>query len=252
MKGIRTLSLWLKTFRRHDNCGCSVTYEDGEMRQDAWSKRTWQASPEELAERKELEDKLKPVRFSPEEAAAKEKEVLEQRAHNVLTRSENSDIIDDERRISTRSVDTGGRRNEKPLSTKQVEQMKDYANNLGMPRDRIRYGDHYNTSYGSNFDMLYIGTDVLPSNNPQTANARLSWKSAIAHEVVGHRESCIKGWAQKAELLDEVQASIRAARFAPGLSKVERINLLRDAGERAQESNLRLKDIKSTLHIDER
>ena len=77
MKGIRTLSLWLKTFRRHDNCGCSVTYEDGEMRQDAWSKRTWQASPEELAEHKELEEKLKPVRFSPEEAAAKEREVLE-------------------------------------------------------------------------------------------------------------------------------------------------------------------------------
>lgn len=77
MRGIRTLSLWLKTFRRHDNCGCSVTYEDGEMRQDAWSKRTWQASPEELAERKELEEKLKPVRFSPEEAATKEREVLE-------------------------------------------------------------------------------------------------------------------------------------------------------------------------------
>ena len=77
MKGIRTLSLWLKTFRRHDNCGCSVTYEDGEMRQDTWNKRTWQASPEELAERRELEEKLKPVRFSPEEAAAKEREVLE-------------------------------------------------------------------------------------------------------------------------------------------------------------------------------
>lgn len=92
MKGIRTLSLWLKTFRRHDNCGCSVTYEDGEMRQDAWSKRTWQASPEELAERKELEEKLKPVRFSPEEAAAKEREVLEQRAER-LTNGGESGII---------------------------------------------------------------------------------------------------------------------------------------------------------------
>lgn len=79
-------------FRRHDNCGCSVTYEDGEMRQDAWSKRTWQASPEELAERKELEEKLKPVRFSPEEAAAKEREVLEQRAER-LTNGGESGII---------------------------------------------------------------------------------------------------------------------------------------------------------------
>ena len=70
-----------------------MTYEDGEMRQDAWSKRTWQASPEELAERRELEEKLKPVRFSPEEAAAKEREVLEQRAHNMLTEEKNNDII---------------------------------------------------------------------------------------------------------------------------------------------------------------
>ena len=77
-------------FRRHDNCGCSVTYEDGEMRQDAWSKRTWQASPEELAERRELEEKLKPVRFSPEEAAAKEREVLDKSAQSgIIENKEN-------------------------------------------------------------------------------------------------------------------------------------------------------------------
>lgn len=67
-------------FRRHDNCGCTVTYESGNMRQNAWTKKTWQASPEELAERRELEEKLKPVTFSPEEAAAKEKELLEKKA----------------------------------------------------------------------------------------------------------------------------------------------------------------------------
>ena len=70
-------------FRRHDNCGCSVTYEDGEMRQDTWSKRTWQASPEELAERRELEEKLKPVRFSPEEAAADRKSTRLNSSHSV-------------------------------------------------------------------------------------------------------------------------------------------------------------------------
>ena len=30
-------------YRRHDNCGCSVTYENGRKRQDVWSKRTWEA-----------------------------------------------------------------------------------------------------------------------------------------------------------------------------------------------------------------
>ena len=30
-------------YRRHDNCGCSVTYENGRQRKDVWSKRTWEA-----------------------------------------------------------------------------------------------------------------------------------------------------------------------------------------------------------------
>lgn len=52
-------------YRRHDNCGCSVIYENGRQRQDVWSKRTWEkpkvgagASP--------------PTKFSPEQARAME------------------------------------------------------------------------------------------------------------------------------------------------------------------------------------
>ncbi len=29
-------------FRRHDNCGCSVTYECGRQRQNVWTKKTWE------------------------------------------------------------------------------------------------------------------------------------------------------------------------------------------------------------------
>ena len=29
-------------YRRHDNCGCTVTYENGRTRQDVWSKKTWE------------------------------------------------------------------------------------------------------------------------------------------------------------------------------------------------------------------
>lgn len=29
-------------YRRHDNCSCTVTYENGRKRQDVWSKRTWE------------------------------------------------------------------------------------------------------------------------------------------------------------------------------------------------------------------
>lgn len=30
-------------YRRHDNCSCTTTYENGRMRQDVWSKRQWEA-----------------------------------------------------------------------------------------------------------------------------------------------------------------------------------------------------------------
>ncbi len=57
-------------FRRHDNCTCTVTYECGKMRQDVWSKRTWEASPEELQARKDAAEAAKPTVNTPEQAKA--------------------------------------------------------------------------------------------------------------------------------------------------------------------------------------
>ena len=71
----------------------------------------------------------------------------------------------------------------------------------------------------------------------------VSGNGSIAHEVVGHYESILKGTAfdyqyydasgvPKKNLyllaLDEAQASIRAGRFAPGLTKNERLILIRE------------------------
>ena len=50
-------------FRRHDNCDCTVTFENGRERQDVWSKRTWQESPAEV-----LRDAEAPARFSEEDS----------------------------------------------------------------------------------------------------------------------------------------------------------------------------------------
>lgn len=47
-------------FSRHDNCGCSVVYENGRERQDVWSKKTWTVSADTGAE--------KPKVFSQEQA----------------------------------------------------------------------------------------------------------------------------------------------------------------------------------------
>ena len=64
-------------FRRHDNCTCPVTYECGRQRQDVWSKKTWEASEDELKARKQAEAASKPVVNSKEQAKELEARVLD-------------------------------------------------------------------------------------------------------------------------------------------------------------------------------
>ena len=55
-------------------------------------------------------------------------------------------------------------------------------------------------------------------------NDNISLKGAIAHEIVGHRDAALKNMTNADDLLEEVQASIRAARFAPDLDFQERMD----------------------------
>lgn len=64
-------------------------------------------------------------------------------------------------------------------------------------------------------------------------------EGAVAHEVVGHRAAARAGRTQDIPVLEEAQASIRAARFAPGLTAIERLTLIRDAVERPHKAGLR-------------
>ncbi|MBR7007356.1 MAG: hypothetical protein IKH90_01775 [Ruminococcus sp.] len=72
-------------FRRHDNCTCTTTYECGRMRQDVWSKRTWQASEKELEQRKEISEASKPTVNTPEQAKELERQALEKNPVTKLT-----------------------------------------------------------------------------------------------------------------------------------------------------------------------
>ena len=63
-------------FRRHDNCGCTVTYKNGRQRQDVWSKKTWEADKDERISKASGKE---PTAFSKTEAQAKESEILAQR-----------------------------------------------------------------------------------------------------------------------------------------------------------------------------
>ena len=73
-------------FRRHDNCGCTVTFENGRERQDVWSKRTWQASPLEV-----MRNGFQPARNSPAQAAK-----INENALNGLTLAGKRDILREE------------------------------------------------------------------------------------------------------------------------------------------------------------
>jgi len=72
-------------FKRHDHCTCTTTYECGRMRQDVWSKRTWQASDKELEQRKEISEASKPTVNTPEQAKELERQALEKNPVTKLT-----------------------------------------------------------------------------------------------------------------------------------------------------------------------
>ena len=160
-------------------------------------------------------------------------------------------------------VDTGGLRGELPLTDFQKEQISKYIELIesGAPSNVgvIRWVDdkELNTAYSPGFDLLNIGTDVMPGVMPQgqgtlKANTRLTWKSSIAHELVGHREAALAGKTKSEEPLEEAQASIRAARFAPSLSSTERYTLIRDGITRLYKAGIKVRQVKNILHITSR
>jgi len=151
-------------------------------------------------------------------------------------------------------ADTGGRRNEKPLTDVQRKQVEDYAVLLGMPAKQILYSETSLTGYWPGIiDLLVIGTDVLPlGERSKLPNDNISLKGVIAHELVGHREANLKGRSQPTIELEEAQASIRAARFVSDLDKTEKMILIRDAIHRLKNKGLSLRSVKDKLFIKER
>ena len=160
-------------------------------------------------------------------------------------------------------VDTGGLRGELPLTDSQKEQISEYIKSIesGAPSKIyvIRWVDTFelNTGYNPGWDVLQIGSDIMPAINPRgqgtlTANTRLTWKSSIAHELVGHREAALAGKTQSETPLEEAQASIRAARFAPSLSSTERYTLLRDGITRLYKADIKVRQVTNVLHINNR
>lgn len=69
-------------FRRHDNCGCTVTFENGRVRQNVWTKRTWEVPDIDI-------EPYEPAVISPE----KSKMLQEKNLPKTLTGKGNGGII---------------------------------------------------------------------------------------------------------------------------------------------------------------
>lgn len=157
------------------------------------------------------------------------------------------------------NVSTGGKRNEVPLSENEVAKCIKYARKLGFSSD-IAYSNYSNTAFvgsieGDRYCRLVIGTDVKPIEGTlkeYTANQLVSIKGALAHEIVGHYEAWLGGFECDITSVDEAQASIRAARFAEGLSKEERYMLIRDALGRLNADGIKLYEARKMMRIERR
>lgn len=157
----------------------------------------------------------------------------------------------------TNHVYTEGKRNERTLTQEEIIRAEMSARRQGYDGEII-YSDFQNTSFhgsieGERFHYLVIGTDAYPAlKNGGTANEMISLDACMAHEIVGHYETWLKGTAKDDIILDEVQASIRASKFGIGLSDEERELLMADAMDRLKNAKIKFDDIKNELDVWER
>jgi hypothetical protein len=94
-------------------------------------------------------------------------------------------------------------------------------------------------------ELMYIRQR---KSNPIQSN--VSMKGAIAHEIIGHRAAFLNGKTQSDDILEEVQASLRAAILTPNLSNSERMVLARDGVYRLHKTGKKLKDVRNLLYLE--
>jgi hypothetical protein len=143
----------------------------------------------------------------------------------------------------SRAVGSRGVRYQGPLTSDQQAQILRHIDEMGL--DRSDFLIHSRVSaYSDMVDKVFLGPNVFPAPEEArlggTVFERLTARSVIAHEA-GHMIATRTGAALEAgSLMDEVQASM-IGRELPGLSDLEKYQLLRDAEERARAAGTSLR-----------
>lgn len=80
-------------YRRHDNCTCTVTFENGKTRQDVWSKKTWEV-------KETPKESYKPKKFSNEQAKAVQQENLQYKGIDNSKKFSLTNFLNDDKIIN--------------------------------------------------------------------------------------------------------------------------------------------------------
>ena len=205
-------------YRRHDNCDCTVTFENGRKRQDVWSKRTWEA-PEPGAGAGD------PVVFTKEQAKAFQ-------AQNGLTILPKNDII------KTRGMANGGRRSRDYILTDDdIQYVIQEAEAIEIPTEVLRFNRGDKTGFRDGSKTIAIRGDIFPDLESHDNRDQLSVRAALAHEYYGHYKAHPSPYAID-DWRDEFNASYRAALDTPNLSGEDRARLMIDAYDRAKQAGV--------------
>ncbi len=149
--------------------------------------------------------------------------------------------FDDKEKPTVRAMANGPRRGAFTIVSEDEERLlrKD-ADDLGIPQNVLSFNTGSYTSFNEETGLIDIRGDVFPSEYAENPESVLPARCALAHEYYGHLKqhpSRFRG----GDWRDEFRASYRAALDTPNLTEQERILLMLDAFERAQNANVSVK-----------
>ena len=150
--------------------------------------------------------------------------------------------------VDARSMSNGMRMpGDEPLTEKEIEIVRRAIRDIEADESVFVFnGKHSRTCYITEEDKIYIGRNIFPDNRYNTHPRDLmSIRAVLAHEYYGHRthrDEYLRDLREDTittpEWEDECRASIDAAKLAPGLSAVDRYQLVEDAVMRGVESGV--------------
>src|SRR5207244_5315006 len=121
------------------------------------------------------------------------------------------------------------------LTPEQAEQVTREFQEIGGDPSVLRINEGRKTAYLDGDGVINVRGDVFPNPEGTTANATLSSRAALAHELSHAHFDVPKSdpsWLPPGNIDDETRASIWAAKNVHGLSLDERVALIQDAQRR--------------------